>query len=345
MITEWFERYEVNEKGHPAKPGDKLRKGRLDYIRSKVHGRSQSAGFAAMQSVAGEYAYEVFGLFHKFLEIKGHAEAEKRSGPLLNARNEPATIEDLAFICRWPVERVRHALAVLCHPRVEWMFVLNSHQESSELLDTIDSRKFPEFPEGSEQGLGCPDSHFPGIPRKNGILPKIGDPEQKNGIDCPSPHFPGIPGRFLNTTQHNTRYTIHTHSKGKRAEAFELKPTGMGGNDQVSYALQDCIDACVMVGIPKPNAQSYYDHYNSQGWKKANSQPITSLRSHMVKRWDRAAQCWDFDRSQSNGFRREATKANQSPNHNQTKAVSGTQRKRISDQDFGDDLLDPCAED
>lgn len=121
VITEWFERYEVNDKGQPARAGDKLRKGSLDYVRSKVHGRSQGAGFAAMQCLAGLRAYEVFGLFQKFLEIQGAENADLRQGPLLNARGQPATCDDLAFICRFPRKRVAFALQVLCHPDVRWM--------------------------------------------------------------------------------------------------------------------------------------------------------------------------------------------------------------------------------
>lgn len=61
------------------------------------------------------------------------------------------------------------------------------------------------------------------------------------------------------------------------------------------YSIDNVKDACIMNCIPESNAQSYYDQYNSQDWKKANGQPITNLQSHMAKRWNKAKQCWDFD--------------------------------------------------
>ncbi len=110
-ITEWLERYEVNDKGQPAKPGDKLRVSPLEYIRSKVHGRSQGAGFARLQAVAGHRCYEVFGVFQKFLEISG-SESGGNRGKLLNEKGEPATIEDLAFILRTTEKKIEFSLQV-----------------------------------------------------------------------------------------------------------------------------------------------------------------------------------------------------------------------------------------
>jgi len=140
IITEWIERYEVNDKGQPARKGDKLRKSPLEYIRSKVYGRSQGAGFAAMQKIAKLKTYEVFGLFQKFLEIQGAEKAEKRIGPLLNARGEPATVDDIAFICRFPKKNVEYALQVLTHPNVRWM---------SKILIGENGEIIPEFPGNS----------------------------------------------------------------------------------------------------------------------------------------------------------------------------------------------------
>lgn len=60
------------------------------------------------------------------------------------------------------------------------------------------------------------------------------------------------------------------------------------------YRIEDVKDACILNGIPDSNAQSYFDHYNSQDWKKANSQPITNLQSHIAERWDKAKEDWDF---------------------------------------------------
>lgn len=136
VITEWFERYEVNDKGQPAKAGDKLRAGPLVYIRSKVHGHSQSAGFHAMQIKAGRLGYQVFGVFQKFLEISGNSGALTR-GILLNHRGKPAEIGDLAHILRDDEKIIRHALEVLTDTTVGWML-------------EIDSVIFQEFQESQE---------------------------------------------------------------------------------------------------------------------------------------------------------------------------------------------------
>lgn len=69
--------------------------------------------------------------------------------------------------------------------------------------------------------------------------------------------------------------------------------------ETINYTLEQVKDACALLGIPEQNAQSYFDHYGSQGWKKANGQMITELRGHMVKRWNKTKQCWDFDENKT----------------------------------------------
>ena len=161
IITEWIERYEVNDKGQPARLGDKLRVRRLEYIRSKLHGRSRSAGFAAMQRRAGgEKAYEVFGLFHKFLEIAGDESGGNR-GSLLNARGNPATIRDLALILSATKESVEFAMQVLTDPEVGWMQEMNSSKflENQEIpgdsggVKNTDSAKFQENQENPGENV------------------------------------------------------------------------------------------------------------------------------------------------------------------------------------------------
>jgi len=144
-ITEWLERYEVNDKGQPARVGDKLRVSAPKYIRSKIHGRSQGAGFARLQEVAGGRAYEVFGIFQKFLEIAGCEDGGENRGKLLNEKGIPASNEDLAFILRTTIKKTEFALQVLCDNRVGWI---------------IDN--------------GVPE--IPGIPGKSGVFLNITKP-------------------------------------------------------------------------------------------------------------------------------------------------------------------------
>jgi hypothetical protein len=164
VITEWLVRYEVNEKGQPAKPGDKLRVSPLDYIRSKVHGRSEGAGFAKLHAVAEDKCYEVFGIFQKFLEIAGSEKGGER-GVLLNEKGKPATTLDLAFLLRFPFEKVQYAIQILMDERVAW-------------IQEVPDESFQKFQENQEGGnSGTKQDGFPEIP--------------------------GIPGAFINRTEPN----------------------------------------------------------------------------------------------------------------------------------------------
>jgi hypothetical protein len=79
-----------------------------------------SAGFARMQYVAGDRAYEVFGFFQKFLEIAA-SEYRDRRGKLLTHQGKAATADDLAFDLRAPLEQVKNALTILTSPQVAWL--------------------------------------------------------------------------------------------------------------------------------------------------------------------------------------------------------------------------------
>lgn len=119
-ITDWRQRYEVNDKGGVAKAQDTLRRTTLPYIRAKNRGRTIGAGFAAMQEIAGDRAYEVSGIFQKFLEIAGVGPPENR-GELRNHQDQPASISDLVRMTRATQEQIEHALRVLTDPKVAWI--------------------------------------------------------------------------------------------------------------------------------------------------------------------------------------------------------------------------------
>jgi hypothetical protein len=112
-INEWRERYEVSIKGREPKDGEELRAGPLSYIRLKVFGHRQGTGMRRLAQICGkDRVMEVFGIFCKFLEISGNQERDLR-GNLLNERDEPATIEDLAFILDIPQGQIEFALCAL----------------------------------------------------------------------------------------------------------------------------------------------------------------------------------------------------------------------------------------
>ncbi len=115
-ITQWDSRYEVNRSGDVFRPGSKqrLRSTPLNYVRSKVHGRQLGAGMRRLKAAAGDRTMEVFGIFHKFLEIAADAGKGQR-GCLLNSDSldDPATASNLAFILNTPQTQIDNALTVL----------------------------------------------------------------------------------------------------------------------------------------------------------------------------------------------------------------------------------------
>ena len=50
-----------------------------------------------------------------------------------------------------------------------------------------------------------------------------------------------------------------------------------------TYTLQEVVSCATLIGFTEKQAERYYHHYNSQGWVKANGQPITDLRSALVE--------------------------------------------------------------
>lgn len=48
------------------------------------------------------------------------------------------------------------------------------------------------------------------------------------------------------------------------------------------YTLEQCKNAAFQNGLTDEDAEQYFNHFNSQGWKKRNDQPITNLQSHMA---------------------------------------------------------------
>jgi len=144
-INEWQERYEVSIKGREPKSGEELRAGPLVYIRLKVYGHKQGMGYRRLQVVAGSRLMEVFGIFCKLLEISGNQPRDKRGG-LLNEKDLPATVEDLAFIAGCSNKQMKNGLENLC--KVGWIINTTKHN-STEHNTTQAIRYLPENPEKS----------------------------------------------------------------------------------------------------------------------------------------------------------------------------------------------------
>ena len=154
-IAEWDARYEVNERNHEWKPGDKKRKAPLHYIRSTCRGRDQGVGYRYLLAVAGDLAPAVFGVFHKLLEIAGAEPGDRRDGTIRNQHGQPASVEDLAFIMGFPLEIVARSIEVLCDSRLGWVEMVPG--------DHGDPGGIPEIPECSGN---------PGNPRESRLKTK-----------------------------------------------------------------------------------------------------------------------------------------------------------------------------
>ncbi len=92
-----------------------------------------------------------------------------------------------------------------------------------------------------------------------------------------------------------TRITTTQPIAEAEAENTHKDNVCIGATNTTTYNLQQVKDACIMNGIPESNAQSYFDHFNAQGWVRANGQPIKNLQSHVKRMWDSARNCWVFD--------------------------------------------------
>jgi len=119
-----------------------------------------------MQNLAGDRAYEVFGVFHKLLEISA-SEKGGRRGVLRTHKGEPATVEDLAFDLRTTVEQVEFTISILTEPDVSWLQVMEE-----DLGSPGNSRKLPENPGKTRNNAkDTDDSKTPGKSGKNGEIP------------------------------------------------------------------------------------------------------------------------------------------------------------------------------
>ena len=118
-IVGWAERYEVNFRGDPWKDGDDVRKSRMKYIRSQLHGYELGTGYRRLKHCAGDEFFMIaFGVFHKLLELSGDQEWWCR-GYVLDEKQRVVDGKGIAFIIDVPVLQVEKALEVLCE--VGWI--------------------------------------------------------------------------------------------------------------------------------------------------------------------------------------------------------------------------------
>ncbi|GAG16616.1 unnamed protein product, partial [marine sediment metagenome] len=121
-IRNWKEDYEVSTDGRAAKPDQKLRSNALKYVRLKVNGHSQRAGYRRLEKLAktSTRMEGTWAVWCKLLEMAANQERQYR-GWILTERQAPATAEDIAFFTGFRLKTIRTALELLSHPQVAWI--------------------------------------------------------------------------------------------------------------------------------------------------------------------------------------------------------------------------------
>lgn len=190
-ITEWNERYEVNDKGRPWGDGDKKRAGSLEYVRLKVHGYSQGLGWRRLIAAVGpRRAPVVFGIFVKMLELAADTARDGR-GVIEDSAETP-----LSFVLSLDEQDIRESLEALCQLR--WIQKIEEPQgEPREVRESPASTghvrespaisgQFRESPETPRQFRESPAISGPLLePNRTEIKPEKTEPKH-NGSGKPA---------------------------------------------------------------------------------------------------------------------------------------------------------------
>lgn len=176
-IREFKERYEVNDKCGPWKPGQTLRVGPIDYIRAPVHGRNWTLAFREFNEICGSDAPAVYGVFCKLREIQGDNKAEFRDG-VCDHRGNYMDSAQIAKVLGWPHKIVDKAMKLLSGEILGWVEEFPGVPRNSEgfpcpcVLESDQSRALDPEAETEDQskdippplgGDGCPLQSFPDI--------------------------------------------------------------------------------------------------------------------------------------------------------------------------------------
>lgn len=148
-IVEWFERFEVNSSNRAASEGDKLRVSPLQHVRHKAKGHNLGFGYRRLKDLAGKRRLaSVLGVWLKVTELAAIHHPEQR-GMLLNERNEPATVEEMALMFEFDAKQVKFGLECLCS--VGWVFLAEFEGFSCNPLNSAEAAKSAKFsPKRSE---------------------------------------------------------------------------------------------------------------------------------------------------------------------------------------------------
>ena len=183
-IANWFERYEVNSKGLQAQPGDRLRLRSLSYIRVKLHPMGRGPGVLVLEDLCkhdGILVNECIGVFDRLLQCAGNGNPSIR-GRILNQKDQPASLKDLAFWLSYGTARkarLKKVLDILCHDKLGWLIPDNSKpiQNRQEIPDNsgrIQKNLAPYIKEGKEiQGNTKKEEQAKNSQSKDPFLPSF----------------------------------------------------------------------------------------------------------------------------------------------------------------------------
>lgn len=140
-ITDWRDRYEVNESGNAARPDDALRKGALKFIRAQVHGKDWSPSYREFNRICGPDAPAVYGVFCKLRELQADNTADFRDC-IRDHKGREMTGEQIAASIGWPEKTVLKCLSLLCHEDIGWVSPLASplNQDQDQDQDQYNTR-------------------------------------------------------------------------------------------------------------------------------------------------------------------------------------------------------------
>lgn len=148
-IREWRERYEVSDKGHPARQDDNLRRGPLEYIRAPVHGKNWSQSYREFNRILGADAPAAYGLFCKLRELQAENPSQFRDC-IRDHKGREMGAAEIAGVLGWPEKQVAKLLEVLSSEEVGWVAcVRDPDQDHNHNNTTQASRKLPENPGSS----------------------------------------------------------------------------------------------------------------------------------------------------------------------------------------------------
>jgi uncharacterized protein YdaU (DUF1376 family) len=94
----------------------------------------------------------------------------------------------------------------------------------------------------------------------------------------------GSKGNEGNSGGYNGGYSERNNHTDTDTDTIYLQPSskegeGAGAPHHNPPSLEKCIEMASMIGLTREQVEAFHAHYDSQGWRKGNGQPVTNIRS------------------------------------------------------------------